>query len=57
VFRFLIGVAIGGSSVLHRCISPRPRRRHGAAPLVGLFQINIVIGILVAYISISSSRN
>ena len=51
VFRFLAGVAIGSSSVLAPVyiseISPAERR--GA--LVGLFQINIVIGILLAYCS------
>jgi sugar porter (SP) family MFS transporter len=51
VFRFLIGVAIGGSSVLAPVYiaEAAPAERRGA--LVGLFQINIVIGILVAYIS------
>jgi sugar porter (SP) family MFS transporter len=50
-FRFLTGIAIGASSVLAPVyiaeVAPAPRR--GA--LVGLFQINIVIGILLAYIS------
>jgi len=51
VFRFLIGVAIGGSSVLAPVYiaEAAPAQRRGA--LVGLFQINIVIGILAAYIS------
>lgn len=51
VFRFLIGVAIGGSSVLAPVYiaEASPADRRGA--LVGLFQINIVVGILVAYIS------
>jgi sugar porter (SP) family MFS transporter len=51
VFRFLIGVAIGGSSVLAPVYiaEASPAERRGA--LVGLFQINIVIGILAAYIS------
>ena len=51
VFRFLIGVAIGGSSVLAPVYiaEAAPAERRGA--LVGLFQINIVIGILVAYVS------
>jgi sugar porter (SP) family MFS transporter len=50
-FRFLIGVAIGGSSVLAPVYiaETSPAERRGA--LVGLFQINIVIGILAAYIS------
>jgi sugar porter (SP) family MFS transporter len=51
VFRFLVGLAIGGSSVLAPVyiaeISPPERR--GA--LVGLFQFNIVLGILLAYCS------
>jgi sugar porter (SP) family MFS transporter len=51
LFRFLIGVAIGGSSVLAPVYiaEASPAERRGA--LVGLFQINIVIGILAAYIS------
>src|SRR3546814_8350036 len=48
-FRFLSGLAIGGSSVLAPVyiaeVSPAKRRGF----LVGLFQLNIVIGILVAY--------
>jgi len=51
VFRFIGGLGIGGSSVLGRCISPRSHRRAAAAKLVGLFQFNIVFGILVAYLS------
>lgn len=50
-FRFIVGLAIGGSSVLapvYICEIAPPSRR-GA--LVGLFQINIVAGILVAYLS------
>jgi sugar porter (SP) family MFS transporter len=51
IFRFLVGLAIGGSSVLapvYICeIAPAERR--GA--LVGLFQLNIVLGILLAYCS------
>lgn len=50
-FRFLCGLAIGGSSVLAPVyiaeIAP-PRHR---GMLVGLFQLMIVIGILVAYLS------
>jgi sugar porter (SP) family MFS transporter len=51
VARFLIGVAIGGSSVLAPVYiaEASPADRRGA--LVGLFQINIVVGILVAYTS------
>lgn len=51
VFRFIAGIAIGGSSVLAPVYisetAPAPRR--GA--LVGLFQFNIVLGILAAYLS------
>jgi sugar porter (SP) family MFS transporter len=50
-FRFLGGIAIGASSVLVPVyiaeISPPARRGF----LVGLFQFNIVFGILVAYLS------
>ncbi|MCM8730597.1 sugar porter family MFS transporter [Hephaestia sp. GCM10023244] len=50
-FRFLGGLAIGGSSVLAPVYIAEvsPARRRGF--LVGLFQLNIVIGILVAYVS------
>jgi sugar porter (SP) family MFS transporter len=49
VWRFLAGMAIGGSSVLAPAYIAEiaPAKRRGA--LVGLFQINIVIGILLAY--------
>ena len=50
-WRFLGGIAIGATSVLVPVyiaeISPAARR----GLLVGLFQLNIVIGILVAYVS------
>ncbi|HVW76148.1 MAG TPA: sugar porter family MFS transporter [Alloacidobacterium sp.] len=51
VFRFIGGLGIGGSSVLGpmyiaEIAPPRWRGR-----LVGFFQVNIVIGILLAYIS------
>ena len=50
-FRLIGGIAVGGSSVLAPVyiseIAPAPRR--GA--LVGLFQLNIVLGILIAYLS------
>jgi sugar porter (SP) family MFS transporter len=51
VFRFLTGIAIGGSSVLAPVYIAEvaPARQRGA--LVGLFQVNIVVGILVAYVS------
>jgi MFS transporter, SP family, arabinose:H+ symporter len=51
VSRFIGGLAIGGSSVLGPVyiaeVSPASRRGR----LVGLFQINIVVGILLAYFS------
>jgi len=49
VCRFLAGVAIGASSVLAPVYLAEiaPANRRGA--LVGLFQLNIVIGILLAY--------
>ncbi|MCH8686227.1 sugar porter family MFS transporter [Pedomonas mirosovicensis] len=50
-FRFIGGLAIGGSSVLAPVyiseVSPAERRGF----LVGLFQFNIVLGILAAYLS------
>jgi sugar porter (SP) family MFS transporter len=51
VFRFLAGIAIGGSSVLAPVYISEiaPAKRRGA--LVGLFQVNIVVGILLAYCS------
>jgi sugar porter (SP) family MFS transporter len=51
LFRFIGGLGIGGSSVLGPVyiaeIAPGPWRGR----LVGCFQINIVVGILVAYLS------
>ncbi len=49
--RFLIGIAIGGSSVLAPVYiaEAAPAQHRGA--LVGLFQVNIVAGILLAYVS------
>jgi sugar porter (SP) family MFS transporter len=51
VFRFLAGLAIGGSSVLAPVYISEivPAERRGA--LAGLFQFNIVLGILTAYLS------
>jgi len=51
LFRFVAGIGIGGSSVLAPVYISEiaPSRRRGT--LVGLFQINIVVGILVAYLS------
>lgn len=50
-FRFILGLAIGGSSVLAPVYISEivPAERRGA--LVGLFQFNIVFGILLAYLS------
>ncbi|HEX3866154.1 MAG TPA: MFS transporter, partial [Gemmatimonadaceae bacterium] len=47
--RFLAGIAIGASSVLAPVYLAEiaPANRRGA--LVGLFQLNIVVGILLAY--------
>lgn len=49
--RFLTGIAIGGSSILAPVYITEvaPAQRRGA--LVGFFQMNIVVGILIAYIS------
>ena len=51
IFRFLVGLAIGGSSVLAPVYIAEiaPAERRGA--LVGLFQFNVVLGILLAYCS------
>ncbi|WP_332819660.1 sugar porter family MFS transporter [Sphingopyxis sp.] len=51
IFRFLCGLAIGGSSVLAPIYIAEiaPPRHRGL--LVGLFQLMIVTGILVAYLS------
>ncbi|HWU49261.1 MAG TPA: sugar porter family MFS transporter [Asticcacaulis sp.] len=51
VCRFIVGLAIGGSSVLAPVYIAEiaPARTRGL--LVGLFQFNIVFGILIAYLS------
>src|ERR1700722_19380649 len=51
IFRFIGGLGIGGSSVLAPVYIAElpPAKIRGR--LVGLFQINIVVGILVAYFS------
>ncbi len=50
-FRFIGGVAIGGSSVLGPVYIAELAPAKWRGRLVGLFQINIVIGILLAYLS------
>jgi sugar porter (SP) family MFS transporter len=51
ISRFVLGLAVGGSSVLAPVYITEivPANRRGA--LVGLFQFNIVFGILMAYVS------
>lgn len=51
VMRFIVGIAIGGSSVLGPMYIAEvaPARLRGR--LVGLFQLNVVGGILIAYLS------
>ena len=51
VARFLGGLAIGGSSVLGPVYIAEVSPAEWRGRLVGLFQINIVIGILLAYLS------
>ncbi|WP_348268058.1 sugar porter family MFS transporter [Edaphobacter paludis] len=51
IARFVGGVAIGGSSVLGPVYIAELAPAEWRGRLVGAFQINIVIGILVAYIS------
>ncbi len=51
VFRFISGIAIGGSSVLGPVYIAELAPAKWRGRLVGLFQINIVIGILLAYLS------
>jgi sugar porter (SP) family MFS transporter len=50
-FRFIGGVGIGGSSVLGPVYIAELAPAKWRGRLVGLFQINIVIGILLAYLS------
>jgi sugar porter (SP) family MFS transporter len=50
-FRFIGGLAIGGSSVLAPVYISEIAPPHRRGALVGLFQLNIVVGILVAYLS------
>lgn len=51
VFRFIGGVGIGGSSVLGPMYIAELAPAEWRGRLVGLFQVNIVIGILLAYVS------
>ena len=50
-FRFIGGLGIGGSSVLGPVYIAELSPAKWRGRLVGLFQINIVVGILVAYLS------
>ena len=59
VFRFIGGLGIGGSSVLGPVYIAEVAPAEWRGRLVGLFQINVVLGILAAYLSnfvISSLR-
>lgn len=51
VFRFIGGLGIGGSSVLGPVYIAELAPATWRGRLVGVFQINIVVGILVAYLS------
>jgi len=51
IFRFIGGIGIGGSSVLGPVYIAELAPAKWRGRLVGLFQINIVIGILLAYLS------
>lgn len=51
LFRFIGGLAIGGSSVLAPIYISEISPAHRRGLLVGLFQLNIVLGILAAYLS------
>ncbi len=51
VFRFIGGVGIGGSSVLGPVYIAELAPAAWRGRLVGLFQINIVVGILLAYLT------
>jgi SP family arabinose:H+ symporter-like MFS transporter len=51
VFRFLGGICIGGSSVLGPVYIAELSPAKWRGRLVGMFQINIVVGILLAYLS------
>ncbi len=51
VFRFLVGLAVGGSSVLSPVYIAEIAPAKWRGRLVGSFQISVVVGILVAYLS------
>jgi sugar porter (SP) family MFS transporter len=51
LFRFIGGLAIGGSSVLGPMYIAEVAPARARGRLVGFFQFNIVLGILVAYLS------
>src|SRR6202030_2034574 len=51
VFRFIGGVGIGGSSVLGPVYIAELAPAKWRGRMVGLFQINVVAGILLAYLS------
>jgi SP family arabinose:H+ symporter-like MFS transporter len=51
VFRFIGGLGIGGSSVLGPVYIAELAPAKWRGRMVGMFQINIVVGILVAYLS------
>lgn len=50
-FRFIGGLGIGGSSVLGPMYIAEIAPAHWRGRLVGFFQVNVVVGILLAYIS------
>src|SRR5262249_37085586 len=50
-FRFVGGLAVGGSSVLAPVYISEIATAERRGALVGLFQFNIVLGILIAYLS------
>ena len=51
VFRFIGGIGIGGSSVLGPVYIAELAPAKWRGRMVGLFQINVVVGILLAYLS------
>jgi SP family arabinose:H+ symporter-like MFS transporter len=51
IFRFIGGVGVGGSSVLGPVYIAELAPAKWRGRLVGMFQINVVIGILLAYLS------